>query len=116
MKSIKRGRIMEFSPHSPLRERNIHFALRSCLAGWLSLKKSHGSLRRGQSFPAGYYRWRDGLDCIWLVNGAGKYLQTIDHDFLQKHFEVESKLREGGVYGRNRAKLLPMLILVPGEK
>jgi hypothetical protein len=50
----------------------------------------------------------DGLDCIWLVNGAGKYLQTIDHDFLQKHFEVASKCRERNVYGRNRAKLLPI--------
>jgi len=98
MKSIKRRRIMEFSPHSPfLRERNIHFALRSRLALWLSLKKSRASLRRGQSFRVAYYRWRDGSDCIWRVNDAGKYLQTIDHDLLQKHFEVESKCREGRV-------------------
>ena len=117
MKSIKRRRIMEFSPHSPvLRERNIHLVLRFRFALWLSLKKSRGWLRRGQRVRAACYRWRDGSDCSWRVNDAGKYLQTIDHDFLQKHFEVASKCREGGVYARNRAKLLPMLILVPGEK
>jgi hypothetical protein len=72
------------------------------------VNKSRGSLCRGQSFRAGYYSWRDGLDCIWLVNDAGKYLQTIDHDFLQKHFEVASKCTERSVCGRNGAKLLPI--------
>jgi hypothetical protein len=113
MKSIKR----RFSPHSPFpRERNIHCALRTGLALWLSLKKSRGSLRRGPSFRAAYYRWRDRFDRIRVVNDAGKYLQTMDHRFLRKHFAVESKCREASVYGRNRAKLLAMLILVPGEK
>jgi hypothetical protein len=102
MKSIKRRGI-----NGVLVPRNIHFALRSRLALWLWVKKSRGSLRCGQSFRAGYYSWRDGLDCIWLVNDAGKYLQTIDRDFLQKHFEVESKCKERSVYGRNRAQLLP---------
>jgi hypothetical protein len=51
-----------------------------------------------------------------LALDAGKYLQTMDHRFLRKHFAVESKCREGSIYSRNRAKLLAMLILVPGEK
>jgi hypothetical protein len=103
MKSIKRRRI-----NGVLVSRNIHFAVRSRLALWLWVKKSRGSLRRGQSFRAGYQIWRDGLDCVWLVNDAGKYLHTIDHDFLQKHFEVESKCQERSVYRPNRAKLLPI--------
>ena len=96
---------MEFSSHSPfLLERNTHFALRSRLALWLWVKKSRGSLRRGRSFRAAYYNWRDGLDCI-VVNDAGRCLPAIE-DFLQKHFAVASKCKERSVYGRNRAKLL----------
>jgi hypothetical protein len=103
MKSLKRTRI-----NGLLVPRNIHFALRSRLALWLWVKTSRGSLRRGPRFRAGYYIWRDGLDCIWLVNDAGKYLQAIDHDLLQQHFEVASKCKGRSVYGRNRAKLLPI--------
>ena len=56
----------------------------------------------GQRFRIGYYSWMDGLDCIWLVNDEGKYEQTIDHDFLQKHFGIESLSKERSLYGRNR--------------
>ena len=44
----------------------------------------------------------DGLDCIWLVNDEGEYERTIDHDFLQEYFEVETVSKERSLYGRNR--------------
>ena len=107
MKSIKRRRINGvLAPFTLPARKKYPFRTPIPPCSVVVVKKSRGSLRRGQSFRAGYYSWRDGLDCIWLVNDAGKYLQTIDHDFLQKHFEVESKCKERSVYGRNRAKLL----------
>jgi hypothetical protein len=62
----------------------------------------------GRRFRIGYYSWMDGLDCIWLVNGEGKYEQAIDHDFLQKYFEIESISKERSLYGRNRPQFQPM--------
>ncbi len=56
----------------------------------------------GRRFRIGYYGWADGLDCIWLVNEKGKYERTIDHEFLNRYFEVESISKERRLYGRNR--------------
>ena len=50
----------------------------------------------------------DGLDCIWLVNDAGKYEQTIDHEFLEKNFEIESISKERSMYGRKRPRIEPV--------
>jgi len=50
----------------------------------------------------------DGLDCIWLVNEKGKYEQTIDHDFLQRHFEIETVSKERSLYGKNRPQFGPI--------
>jgi hypothetical protein len=52
----------------------------------------------------------DGLDCIWLVNDQGKYEQTIDHDFLQKYFDIETLSRERSLYGRNRPQFQPLKV------
>ena len=62
----------------------------------------------GRRFRIGYYSRKDGLDCIWLVNEKGKYEQTIDHDFLQKYFEIETISKERSLYGMNRAPFKPM--------
>ena len=62
----------------------------------------------GRRFRIGYYGWKDGLDRIWLVNEEGKYEQTIDHDFLQKYFEIETVSKERSLYGRNRPQFEPM--------
>ena len=62
----------------------------------------------GRRFRVGYYSRIDGLDCIWLVNDEGKYEQTIDHDFLQKYFEVETVSKERSLYGKNRPQFKPM--------
>ena len=60
----------------------------------------------GRLFRIGYDGQKDGLDCIWLVNEKGKYEQTIDYDFLEKHFETIAK--ERSLYGKNRAQLVPV--------
>jgi len=62
----------------------------------------------GRRFRVGYYSWKDGLDCIWLVNEVGKYEQTIDHDFLQKYFEIDTVSKERSLYGRNRPQFEPV--------
>ena len=62
----------------------------------------------GKRFRIGYYSQKDGLDCIWLVNGEGEYEQTIDHDFLKKYFEIETVSNERSFYGRNRPRFQPM--------
>jgi hypothetical protein len=59
----------------------------------------------GRRFRIGYYRWMDGLDCIWLVNEEGKYEQTIDHEFLQKYFEIETVSKECSLYGKTDLNL-----------
>lgn len=65
--------------------------------------KKHG----GRRFRIGFYSWMDGLDCIWLVNGRGKYEQTIDHDFLQKYFDIESISKERSLYGKGKPQFGP---------
>jgi len=62
----------------------------------------------GRRFRIGYYGWRDGLDCIWLVNDRGEYERTIDHDFLQKHFSIESVAKERSLYGKGRPRFSPL--------
>ena len=67
-----------------------------------------GSLTAGRKFRVGYYSWRDGLDCIWLVNKNGEYVQTIDHDFMQRHFEIVEQSRERSLYGKGKPPFLPI--------
>jgi hypothetical protein len=56
----------------------------------------------GRLFRVGYYSKMDGLDCIWLVDEKGKYEQAIDHEFLNKFFDVQSIAKERNLYGRGR--------------
>lgn len=50
----------------------------------------------------------DGLDRIWLVDEAGKYDKTIDHEYLDRFFDVQSIAKERSLYGRSRPRLGPM--------
>jgi hypothetical protein len=56
----------------------------------------------GRRFRIGYYRPSDGLDCIWLVNDAGKYEQTIDRRALIRFFEIERLGKTKDYFGANR--------------
>jgi hypothetical protein len=64
--------------------------------------------KAGRVFRIGYYSKMDGLDCIWLVDESGSYDQTIDHECLNKFFEVQSLAKERSLYGRGRPQFSPM--------
>jgi hypothetical protein len=72
--------------------------------------KGRGSFRKknGRVFRVGCYSRQDGLDCIWLVNDGGKYEQTVDHDFLYRHFDVIQFADHENWYGRRRKKIPPI--------
>jgi hypothetical protein len=77
----------------------------------LRVKVSHAKKWKGDGnkrFRVGYYSWQDGLDCIWLVNDDGEYQETIDHEFLNKFFEIELLSKERSLYGKNRPRLAPI--------
>jgi hypothetical protein len=42
----------------------------------------------GRKFMVGFYSKSDGLDCVWLVNEAGEYEQTVDRGFLFRYFTI----------------------------
>lgn len=62
----------------------------------------------GRQFRIGYYRKRDGLDAIWLVNDKGEYEQTIDPESLLRYFVIDRLADETDLYGRNRPPLRPI--------
>ena len=64
--------------------------------------------RSGMQFRIGYYGRTDGLDCIWLVNEAGEYEQTTDHDDLRRHYVVDEVSDETDLYGDDRPVLGPL--------
>ena len=65
----------------------------------------------GRIFRIGYYGQNDGLDCIWLVDERGKYVQTIDHECLHTFFKIESVAKERSLYGRGRPQFGPFYAL-----
>jgi len=72
-------------------------------------KKSLGGIYR-----VGYYSRQDGLDCIWLVNEAGEYQETVDHDYLSKYFDVIQTSDERSLYGEKRPQIGP--VIAAGKK
>ena len=58
-----------------------------------------------RSFRIGYYRRTDGLDCVWLVNEAGEYEQTVDQKMIYSSFEVLNRSDATDLYGADRAAL-----------
>jgi hypothetical protein len=63
----------------------------------------------GSIFRIGYYSRLDGLDCIWLVNEAGEYQETIDHDYLEKYFDLIEVSDEKNMYGTGKPKISPVV-------
>ena len=62
----------------------------------------------GRVFRIGYYSRTDRLDCIWLVDETGQYRETLDHDYLNKFFEIRSISKERSLYGRGRPPFPPL--------
>ena len=61
----------------------------------------------GRVFRVGYYNPQDGLDCVWLVNEAGKYEQTTDQESIRQDFRVLKLSDETDLYGVEREVLGP---------
>jgi hypothetical protein len=61
----------------------------------------------GRNFRVGYYSVQDGKDCIWLVNDAGEYEQSIDRSTLLMYFDILKLSRETDLYGSQRSFLGP---------
>jgi hypothetical protein len=68
--------------------------------------RSHSFRKQnGRIFRVGYYSRMDGLDCIWLVNDEGRYEQTVDHEFLYRHFDIIHFADHTNWYGRRCPKI-----------
>jgi hypothetical protein len=77
----------------------------------ISVKRKVGSpwaKEVGRQFRIGYYSKMDGLDCILLVDEKGKYSQSIDHEYLNKFFDIQSIAKERSLYGRGRPQFSPI--------
>jgi hypothetical protein len=62
----------------------------------------------GRRFRIGYYRPKDGLDCVWLVNEMGEYEQTTDRKTLLGYFEIDRLSDETDYFGESRRPLRAM--------
>lgn len=61
---------------------------------------THGDL--GKIYRIGYYRRKDGLDCVWLVDDEGLYFGTVNQRLTRTHFEVLSLSDESDLFGLDR--------------
>lgn len=59
----------------------------------------------GELWRIGYYSPQDGLDVVWLVDSAGNYDWTVDHEWLYSKFEVVQYSDEDDLFGENREPL-----------
>ena len=62
----------------------------------------------GRIFRIGYYNPQDGLNCVWLVNEAGEYSETVDQEMIRTHFDVLEISGETDVFGVNRVPISPL--------
>ena len=61
--------------------------------------------RVGEKFRVGYYSPNDGLDVIWLVDGDGRYAESVDPAGLLRHFSVDRLSDQTDWFGVNRPPL-----------
>jgi hypothetical protein len=59
----------------------------------------------GRVFRVGYYRPSDGLDCVWLVDDAGNYVETVDQAMIRTHFTIEHLSDERDLFGEHRPQI-----------
>ena len=62
----------------------------------------------GRSFRIGYYSRQDGTDCVWLVNDAGEYEQTVDQEQIHTYFEIVERSKVRTLFGDNRTPIPPL--------
>jgi hypothetical protein len=63
--------------------------------------------RKGKIYRIGYYRRRDGLHCVWLVDDDGKYGGAVDQEMIKTHFEVLELSDETDLFGDDRPIIGP---------
>jgi hypothetical protein len=61
----------------------------------------------GREFRVGFYSPVDGLECIWLVDDAGDYIQTTDRRTLLMYFDLQRLSHESDFFGQRRDPLGP---------
>ena len=99
----KRGNALISFTSRPTKKYPFATPIRPCsVVLWKKRPRGYRGKSVGQKFWIGYYCWQDGLDCVWLVNENGKSEQTIDHDFLKRHFEIVKISKERILYGKGR--------------
>lgn len=69
----------------------------------------------GQVYRVGYYCRGCGPGIVELVNAAGEYKWTADHEFIERYFELIELSDERSLYGRNRPKLARLGAALIGE-
>jgi hypothetical protein len=62
----------------------------------------------GRVFRIGYYSRNDGLDCVWLVDDEGQYLEAVDQEMIRTHFEILQRSDESDLFGVDRPVIGPM--------
>jgi hypothetical protein len=62
----------------------------------------------GAEFRVGYYRRRDGPNCVWLVDRGANYVGTWDQASLLNNFEVVTQSDESDIYGLRCPPLQPL--------
>jgi hypothetical protein len=68
----------------------------------------HWKNQVGREFRIGYYSRQDGTDCVWLVNDAGQYEQTVDQKQLRDYFVIIERSKERALYGTTRPPIPPL--------
>jgi homotetrameric cytidine deaminase len=61
----------------------------------------------GRIFRIGYYHPEDGLNCVWLVDDAGKYEKSVDQETIRTHFKILHVSPETDLLGTNRPAIGP---------
>jgi hypothetical protein len=61
----------------------------------------------GRTVRIGYYRPRDGLNCVWLVDDQGVYFGTVTQKIINSHFEVIDLSSETDLFGIDRDVIGP---------
>jgi hypothetical protein len=61
----------------------------------------------GRIFRIGYYSKNDGLDCVWLVDDGGNYVETVDQEMIRSHFDVLELSAEIDLFGVDRPVITP---------
>jgi len=64
-------------------------------------------------FRVGYYRKRDGLDRVWLVDEEGNYCKAVNQKMIKTHFEVVTTSSVTDLFGVNSPVIQAIPIVPP---